>query len=377
MDLHQCIDTPMHQIFQDMVKGLIELIADWFKFQKRYKQYVLSVTGRMAQIARLRLNWCKLDTFTGSTSGTGGWVAESFLGFYRLLPLWYGHIDTICDTTRINIKPLLCLVQSAYACVSHLMTMAVVSPELIDRYVKVFLSSCHELSLDEKQPSWDKGNLLSFLNFQDQIEFYGHLRFYWEGNRERYVQVIKPLLKNMRKTDTYLYKKLADLHIQNALRELLGQTHCYGQWISDGSYSRHKPVCIYPTLDKVLADLHNHLPLSTIVDCHLDTYICVQHPGHGPDLYKVLWSDRGIYICGIWYCGLEIATTTVGSPNPINSHGTLGDKIDYAIITECLNSTLSDDICYYTAFTMNWLIHAPYDTYKLYSLTDECFHDYM
>ena len=304
-------------------------------------------------------------------------MAESYLGFSRLLPLWYGHIDIICDLTRINIKPMLCLVQSAYACVSHLMTMPAVCAALIDRYVKVFLSCCHELSPDETQPWWDKGNLLSFLNFHDQIEYYGHLRFYWEGNRERYVQVIKPLLKNIRKTDTYLHKKLEDLHIQNALRELLGQTHCYGQWISDGSYSRHKPVSIYPTREKVLDDLQNHLPLSAVVDSTMCTYICVQHTGHDHDLYKVCWADRGLYICGIWYCSLAIATPPWGTYNPTKRDGTLGDQIDYAIITECLNATLSDEILYYAAFTMNWLIHEPNDIYKLYSLTHECFQDYM
>lgn len=107
IDLHQCIDTPMHHIFQGMVKGRIEFISNWFKFQRCHTQFIQLVGNLMTDISKLRLNWCNLDNFTGPTNGTGGWVAESYLGFSCLLPLWYGYVHTICDTNCINIKPLL------------------------------------------------------------------------------------------------------------------------------------------------------------------------------------------------------------------------------------------------------------------------------
>ena len=134
-------------------------------------------------------------------------MAESFLVYARLLPLWYGDLENLCDQS--NTKPMQCLINSAYVCVCHLMTKTPVEIGAIDDYVKVFLSCCQEMASNKGDPWWwIKGNIVSLLNVSDQISKYGHLRFYWEGNRERFIQSINPLLQNMRRTDSYLLKKM-------------------------------------------------------------------------------------------------------------------------------------------------------------------------
>mmetsp|Transcript_32498 Transcript_32498/g.70382 ORF Transcript_32498/g.70382 Transcript_32498/m.70382 type:complete len:115 (+) Transcript_32498:2-346(+) len=78
------------------------------------------------------------------------------------------------------------------------MTSVYVSHIDIDEYIKLFLNSVHEFD-DIPNPDTtkrvilDASNYLSLLNLPDQIMRHGPLHLYWEGNRERYIQVLKPL----------------------------------------------------------------------------------------------------------------------------------------------------------------------------------------
>ena len=83
----------------------------------------------------------------------------------------------------------------------------------IDNYIKCFLQSVHHFEqyseiFDQKNSfMWfDRGNFVSLLNLPDQIEQFGSVRLYWEGSCERYIQYVKPLMKNMRNTTSYLEK---------------------------------------------------------------------------------------------------------------------------------------------------------------------------
>ena len=121
-DLSQCIDTPMHQIFQGMIKNLIELVADWLKRLNKFSSFVNAVNPLIKTITKLRLSWCKVDILTGTNFGTGGWVSEMYLGYAQLLPILYCSISSICDSQTIDIQTLYQLIIAAYSCVSHLMT---------------------------------------------------------------------------------------------------------------------------------------------------------------------------------------------------------------------------------------------------------------
>ena len=372
IELHQCIDIPMHQIFLGLVKGLIDFIGDWFKSQNKYKPFIRSIQVMVDRIADLGLSWCKLEKFSDS-DGTGGWVAESYLGYSRLLPVLYGDVNKIVDPNSFDTKPFLCLVQSAYALICRIMTMPSADGNTVNEYVKLFLSCCHFMSPSNSTPWWDKGNLLSLLNIGDQIDFYGHVRFYWEGNRERYVQVVKPLLTSLRNTDTYFTKKLKDLHIQNSLRELLTASNCYGQWIKEKVYIRHHPVHIYSSRQSILDSIDNNKPISATVDKKGKTSICVQHTSSHASLYSVSWSDTGTLLCGIWYSGLEIEQSFCGlyslDPKP-----TENIDVDYALL---ISSPVSVSSPMYALLTMNWYIRDTWGKLSLFTLSKECFSEYI
>ena len=189
------------------------------------------------------------------------------------------------------------------------------------------------------------------------------------------MQVIKPLLLNMHQTDTYLQKKLDDLHIQNALREILTQSNCIGQWICDDPYSRHKPVVVYATRAEVLDVIQQQLPISAVVLTQSNTGVCVQNSNGIVDVYPVAWSADGEYICGLWYCSVTIAampSSVFASRMAISSSG----PYDYALLIASYQLS-SYSTTSYAAITMNWLVHDADMTYKLYHLTRDAFHDYM
>ena len=95
-------------------------------------------------------------------------------------------------------------------------------------YIKEFLSSCHQFhscfyeASDESKVFWNCSNFLSLLNLPRQIHQFGPLRLHWEGIHERFIQCVKPMLKNMRSTTSYLNTKLQQIHnncvIENVFR---------------------------------------------------------------------------------------------------------------------------------------------------------------
>ena len=96
--------------------------------------------------------------------------------------------------------------------------------EEITDYVKIFLSFCQRYytqlygDSNNKKPFWNSPNCLSLLNLPTQIEQFGSMRLYWEGVNERYIQFIKPYLKNMRSSTSFLITKLSQIHKTNVLK---------------------------------------------------------------------------------------------------------------------------------------------------------------
>lgn len=74
----------------------------------------------MASVQSLRIDWCKMDKFTSKDKMTGGWVAESYLAYARLLPFWYNGIVKMCAS--MDTMTMQCLISSTFVCVCSLMT---------------------------------------------------------------------------------------------------------------------------------------------------------------------------------------------------------------------------------------------------------------
>ena len=325
-------------------------------------------------------NWSKLDSHT-TESGvmTGGWVAENYLAYSRLLPVWYVNLDILCEGKRdaIGVK---CLIQAAYTSLCHLMTNMTIKPSVIDDYIKVFLSCVHALSPNTtKIPWWYKtGNIVSFLNFHDQIVEYGHLRLYWEGNRERYIQSVKPLLQNIRKSETYLELKMIELHTNMGLRELQTSAKIEGQWCEEPEDWLHKALHLYQSLDDINKSLEKYKTLSAVVmlraDDHHDTYVCVKNGKHFFLGYKIIWSRSGFSDMGVWYAPIEISNELTYKFAK-KEWQTDNEGIMQVIIISTINKS-HDSQQVYSAFSNTWLIRDKDGTYNVPTLCVNLFKEY-
>ena len=94
-------------------------------------------------------------------------------------------------------------------------------------HIKKFLSVCHifetyTYTQQDQVPVWySKGNFISLMNLPDQIKQFGPVYLHWEGVRERFIQVAKPLMKNMRTSLTYLCIKLQEINCKSVVRSVL------------------------------------------------------------------------------------------------------------------------------------------------------------
>ena len=122
------------------------------------------------------------------------------------MPFVYGlfFLNSTIPSTMFIANEMFTAVQQMINAL-HVMISVLMSPrhhdiDLIDTHIKVFLSCCDRYkrvstgNSSSEIPRWaKKGNFVSLLNLCDQIEFYGSVRLYWEGSRERFIQVVKAI----------------------------------------------------------------------------------------------------------------------------------------------------------------------------------------
>ena len=104
------------------------------------------------------------------------------------------------------------------------MTDEVYDPSIIDNHIKLFLAVCHlyekDIGLEKHKngqsvfPFWySKSNfVVSLLNPKKRIEIYGPVKLHWERLKEKFIQKVKPLLKNKRTRVSYLVNKFEMMH---------------------------------------------------------------------------------------------------------------------------------------------------------------------
>ena len=134
-ELEQCIDAPMHQIFLGLVKTIIFCVAKFLKTINRNAPFMKSIALRMNNVNQLRLSWCKVEQFSSDKNLTGGWLAENFLGYSRLFPIWYANLGIADQEILVATDHYARFIQSAYICICHLMTNQSIDPEIIDDHI--------------------------------------------------------------------------------------------------------------------------------------------------------------------------------------------------------------------------------------------------
>jgi hypothetical protein len=116
------------------------------------------------------------------------------------------------------------------------------------------------------QPIWrSRGNFLSLLNLPLQQEYFGNVRNFWEGERERYIQHIKPLLSNLRHSTSFLLTKVERLYQHNALDYVIhsipNSMSCHTM---ESTHERNSDFIIYKDIATVNELIRNNTPISGI-----------------------------------------------------------------------------------------------------------------
>ena len=209
------IECGMHHIFRGVVKDCIVVMNAFMTHHNLYASFERAINPYLQELKRIRLTWCHVKTFPMTL-----WQAEDELGFSRIQQFVYAVFFTNVFSLPINsntneesIMALKMIINALSVMVHGLMTPRDTSTYFIDRHVKVFLSCCHRFCQayysDGVTEFWSTtANFPSLLNLAEQVNNHGRLRWYWDGTRERYIQSVKKILKNLRKSPSYFTRKL-------------------------------------------------------------------------------------------------------------------------------------------------------------------------
>jgi hypothetical protein len=234
LQLSQCLETPLHHIALGIVKKAYSLWLGWMASRKIRTEVGKSAVVHMETVRRsVPTDWFRLIPFAGGDEyTTGGWVGDHHVAFARYLPafsvilrsaaLRKNFVDDPSKMKELSSFEFVC--DTLHCLVARLLTRLVVSVEEIDDHIKVFLSAVSRFddlvnSDKTKRVLLDTANFLSLLHLPDQIRNYGPLHVYWEGNRERFIQQLKPMLTKPRWSASYLKNRLEKLHRETELTE--------------------------------------------------------------------------------------------------------------------------------------------------------------
>jgi len=311
LQLDNFVETPMHHLFEGIIKSIIEIQMEFFKLYNKWSTFGSYSNNILADINQLKISYCRAEPFTsGKEFKTGGWIAETYLGYSRLMIILLNQTDKMITTSLRGYDELIVLFQILYALISRLMQHNSNYIDQIDDYIKLFLSVCHfyekRIGFEENSyPFWyRKSNFVSLLNLPAQIEEYGPVYLHWEGVRERFIQHVKPSLTNMRSTTSYLCKKLEKIHQDNTL-EMLYQNHTKDNFIS---ISRYDDFEIFEDCHCVEERLKNNLSVSGLVVKLASTiYGVIVKKNRTFDFHEIKFQDdTGFHRCKLWYSQIAL-----------------------------------------------------------------------
>ena len=265
--LEQHIDAVMHLFFHGCVKSTIKCIRQFLIDMKLNTQFGMVANNLLKELSRMQLTWLKLLPFTANSAvKVGGWMSENLLGYCRVADIFYLKVRTLItppveDTRHTEMLHRLDqLTASLVICASTLMTtedeQTVREQQAcrIENSVRLFLSSME--AFDKRAfPSrvkemWrGKGNFVSLTNLVWIYLLYGSLRGYWDGDKERFIQSVKPVVRGgIRQSGTWMKNKVTQVYETQALKHA---TRSIGDSGSDSpgrdvdEYSRSGPVRMY------------------------------------------------------------------------------------------------------------------------------------
>jgi len=323
INLHQCIDTPMHLLFQGITKTLIKSTMEWLKLHGLNAAYFRFLDDPILKMKSLQSSFCRIDAFSyGKEISTGGWIAENYGGVARCFCYVFGYMDLFIKHNesqehKDQLYFFNFMIQSYQCMVSRLMSPSrSVSFSELDCHIKIFLSSVHWFDkicypdMDSRNLLWySNSNFLSLLNLPDQIERFGKIRNYYEGKDEKTIQYVKPLMQQNRSTGTFLQLQLERLYRNNVLQNQLSNSDKLKQGFN--SFSK------YNSLSEIRSMIKSRKPLSLVLyetESTCARVYCVIQQRVNKKTNKLFLhpvdflpeENTGRHMCSLWYSKIDI-----------------------------------------------------------------------
>ena len=269
-----------------------------------------------------------------------------------------------------------CMIQAAFVLVSHLMTRQSVLSNDIDNMIKIFLYSCNKFATsfgygDDNVPFWyKKSNFVSLLNLPEQITTYGPIHLYWEGVKEQYIQYVKSILKNKRKTVSFLSTKVHQLLQNNALDLLKNRFSKHTPKV----YSRYNNIYIFSTNKDLEEKINNGESFSVMIrKTHVIEIFAICKKNDTFGCYPLIFDDnQGFHKYNLWFAPLNIKK----GPSRMEIHKeTIASSQDYAglLVSFQAEKNLYEKNIYYTLLSSDWSTRSQTGLLELPSLSRELF----
>ena len=367
--LENNIDTPMHLVFQGIIKSVTEITFEWLKQHEKKNTFCAHIHNYLQQIKTLQCDFCKVETFSsGREYSLGGWIAESYLGFARVMVIMFSNIRSLLLSDYAKeIDAYEFMIQSCLCFVARIMTSINVTTEELDDFIKLFLSSVDHFETityvtqnNRKRIWYTRANFLSLLNLPKQIETFGKIRNYWEGSRERFIQLVKPYMKNNRETISFLQLQMKHVYTSTAINHL----HEIYTDTNKPEYKRYTDIYRYTSTEIFINDhLRNHNALSLVIlkgPNDVLNICCVINKTPPLNLHKIHCIDRqGTLHCGLWYTPLTVENSIWYQYDTVQE---LKKHIVYFTLAVSLKLR---DTHLYTILTDDWLYRFSNGTFAL------------
>ena len=309
----------MHLLFQGIIKSVFDITFEWLKLHGKKTSFCKYIDTTLQSIKELQCLFCRTETLqTGKENSTSGWIAEHYLGASRILLHLFASVRNFVNGEYSqDIDAFEFMIQTCICFISRIMSNTEVSIYEIDDYIKLFLTSVHNFEVrtyvqdSNRDYSWfAKGNFLSLLNLTDQINTFGHIRNYWEGSRERYIQLVKPFMKNNRNTASYLQIQLKNVLSQTILSQV--EANLSLQETPQTHYARYSRFRRYRSLNDVLIAIEDKEPIQCVIinDDDGTELVCTVTGRTAPfALHAIICNDHeGFNHCGLYYCPIHMKT---------------------------------------------------------------------
>lgn len=235
IDMPIFIEEPMHGIFLGVVGTIYDVMEQFMAKESNKARFERHINQYLFDIRDFRLHFCSMREFPKAL-----WISENLVATARLIRYIYGHYFAVMTAKdSAVIEPAMRMVCSLDVMISHLMNGEDdINLEFTGEVIKIFLSSCVEfathLTSSGNCDFVEKSNFFSLLNLVEQIIDFSSLRHWWGGTYEADIGKIKPELKYLRKSQSFLATKLA------AVRKAFYRKDISDRWFGDKKETRKR-----------------------------------------------------------------------------------------------------------------------------------------